>query len=139
MVVDHLTRYVKAWPTKSNDSKSAIAALEKYIIFRHSCPREILTDRRSSFTSDDFRNFCEKYRIKLLFTAAYKPDTNGVCERHNDVIKSIISKPVNENHTNWDQYILLRQSGRLIFRSIALLNNLLTNCCMVENHSSHAM
>jgi len=104
-VVDHLTRFVEAWPTKSCDAASAIAVLEKHVIFRHGCPREILADRGSSFTSKIFRQFCEKYQIKLLFTAAYKPDTNGVCERQNDVLKIIISKKVNESHTNWDQFV----------------------------------
>jgi len=105
VVVDHLTRYVVACPTKSCDSASAIAALENLVIFKHSCPREILADRGTSFTSHVFKAFRDKYKIKLLLTAAYKPDTNGVCERQNDVIKKLLSTQVNESHTNWDKFV----------------------------------
>jgi len=105
VVVDHLTRYVVACPTKSCDSASAIAALENLVIFKHSCPREILADRGTSFTSTIFKAFCEKYNIRLLLTAAYKPDTNGVCEKQNDVIKKILATKVNDSHTNWDKFV----------------------------------
>jgi transposase InsO family protein len=105
VAVDHLTRYTEAWPTTNIDAKCAIAALEKHVIFKHSCPREILADQGSCFTSKEFKDFCAKYKIKLLFTAAYKPDTNGVCERKNDVLKSIIAKHVNNLHSNWDQLV----------------------------------
>jgi transposase InsO family protein len=105
VAVDHLTRWVEAWPTKNIDTQSAIAVLEKHVIFRHSCPIEILADRGSCFTSAVFRKWCTKHNIKLLFTAAYKPDTNGVCERKNDVLKSILAKHVNKSHNNWDQLV----------------------------------
>jgi len=103
--VDHLTRFTVAYPIKYCDSKSAIAVLEKHVIYSHGCPREILADQGSSFTSSEFKNFCEKYHIQLILTAAYKPDTNGVCERRNDVLKSTIAKHVNEKHNNWDSWV----------------------------------
>jgi len=105
VVVDHLTRYVVACPTKSCDSASAIAAPENLFIFKHSCLREILADRGTSFTSTIFKAFCDKYNIRLLLTAAYKPDTNGVCEIQNVVIKKILSTKVNDSLTNWDKFV----------------------------------
>ena len=105
VVVDHLTRYVEAWPVKSANTKCALAILEECIIFKHSCPSEIVCDRGSSFTSSLFREFCDKYHIKILLTTAYHPNTNGVCERVNGTLKRIIGKFVDDNHRNWDKFV----------------------------------
>lgn len=98
-----MTRYVEAWPTKNVDTKSAISVLLKHVLYRHSCP--LVCDQGSSFTSHEFKAFCLQKGIKLKFTAPYKPDSNGVCERKNAVIKSIIAKYVNKSHKNWDQFV----------------------------------
>jgi len=105
VAIDHLTRFTVAYPVRDADAKSAIAVIEKHIIWNHRCPKEILADRGSCFVSSEFRDFCDKYHIRLLYTAAYKPDSNGVCERRNDVLKSTLAKHVNEYHTNWDHFV----------------------------------
>jgi len=104
VVSDHLTRYIEAWPCRNITAKCAIDVLEKYVIFRHSCPKEIVLDQGTSFTADEFQNFAQKY-IVLKFTSPYHPNTNGLVERNNATIKTIISKFVHENHRDWDVYL----------------------------------
>ena len=105
VIVDHTTRYVEAFPVPKATSKVTMKILEQNIILRHGCPKEILCDRGSSFTSQEFRDFCESYHIKLLFTTAYHPNTNGICERANGTIKRILAKHVSENHRDWDKFV----------------------------------
>jgi len=105
VIIDHLTRYVEAWPVKNVTSKCAISILEECVIFKHSCPKEILCDQGSSFTSAEFKEFCKSYHIKLVYTSAFHPNTNGVCERANDTLKRIIAKYVNKNHKDWDRFV----------------------------------
>jgi len=104
-IVDHATRYVESWPCRAIDTKCAIRIIEECIIFKHSCPAEILVDRGSCFTSEEFRTFCKKYHIRLLYTSAYSPQTNGICEKSNDNVKRIIAKHVDSNHKNWDKLV----------------------------------
>jgi len=105
VIIDHLTRYVEAWPIKHATSEAAIKILEECIIFKHSCPVEIVCDQGSAFTSSAFREFCANYHIKVLQTTAYHPNTNGVCERANGTLKRIIGKYVNDKHKDWDRYV----------------------------------
>ena len=105
VIIDHLTRYVEAKACKAADAKSAISALKECVIFRHSCPSEILCDNGSSFRSSEFAEFCKKYGMKILFTTSYHPNTNGICERVNGTIKRTIGKMVNEKHNDWNKYL----------------------------------
>jgi len=105
VAIDHLTRYIEAWPVTAPTAKVAIGVLEKFVIFNHGTPAEILCDRGSSFTSREFKSFAQKFHIKILFTTAYHPNTNGLCERANGTLKRILGKFVNETHRNWDKYV----------------------------------
>jgi len=105
VVIDHLTRYVEASPCKAADTKSAIQVLKESVILRHSCPSEILCDNGSCFRSSEFQSFCREYGTKLLFTTAYHPNTNGICERVNGTIKRCLGKMVNDHHNDWDRHL----------------------------------
>jgi len=105
VMIDHLTRCVEAKPCKAADSKNVIANLKENIVFRHSCPSVILCDNSSSFRCAEFSSFASKYGIRLLFTTAYHPNPNGICERVNGTLKRIIGKMVNAKHDDWDQFV----------------------------------
>ena len=105
VAIDHCTRYIEAWPVVAATSKAAIGVLKKCVIFNHGTPREMLCDRGSSFTAKEFVDFAIQHHIKILYTTAYHPNTNGLCERANGTLKRIIGKYVNEKHKNWDQFV----------------------------------
>jgi len=105
VAIDHTTRYMEAWPVSAATTKCATSVLERCIIHRHSCPKEILCDRGSAFTSHEFLKFADKFHIKILYTTSYHPNTNGVTERANSTLKRIVSKFVNDKHKDWDQYV----------------------------------
>jgi transposase InsO family protein len=106
VIIDHCSRFAVAKPIKAADAENAIAVIEECVIFRHSCPKEILVDQGSPFRNCAvFADFCRRYNIHLKFTATYHPNTNGVVERHNGTIKRIIAKFVNAEHKDWDKYV----------------------------------
>jgi len=100
-IVDHLTRYIELKSVTTQDTKHAIQALESQIIYRYGCPRIITHDQGTVFESHEFKEFAKKYNIKIQRTSAYHPQSNGIVERPNDTVKTIISKYVNDKHTNW--------------------------------------
>jgi len=105
VAVDHLSRFTIAVPTKSNDHKAAIQALLKHVFFIHSPPAVILSDKGSCFTCAEFRKFCDDNNVKFKTTSSYMPNTNGICERKNGSIKSILAKHVAKNHKDWDAHL----------------------------------
>lgn len=50
-VIDHLTRYVEAYPCKAETSACAIDILKDKIFFKHGVPKEIIADQGSAFVS----------------------------------------------------------------------------------------
>ena len=57
-VIDAFTKFCWLYPTKSTTSKEAIAKLHlQSLVFAN--PFEIVSDRDTAFTSDEFRQYCE--------------------------------------------------------------------------------
>ena len=47
----------------------------------------------------------ERFRIHRIVTSAYHPQTNGLDERTNQTLKARLSKLMNENQNDWDEYL----------------------------------
>ena len=68
-------------------------------------PNEILSDCGAQFTSDLMREVCRLLSIKQLTTTPYHPQTNGLVERFNGTLKSIVKKLTAERPRDWDRYL----------------------------------
>ena len=53
-------------------------------------PQEILSDRGGQFTSEMMAEVCQLVSIKQLFTTAWHPMCNGLCEKMNGTLKSML-------------------------------------------------
>ena len=52
----------------------------------------IMSDNGGEFNNHLMVKLAELYNVKLITTAAYAPYSNGVCERHNQVITEMLTK-----------------------------------------------
>ena len=52
--------------------------------------KTLRSDRGGEFTSDEFTNYCLKYGIQRQLTAPYSPQQNGVVERKNRTVVSMV-------------------------------------------------
>ena len=73
----------------------------KTIICRFGVPREIVTDNWSQFISFDFKNFCDKYGIKLSFSTPRYPQANGQAESTNKTIINTLKKRLEAEKNQW--------------------------------------
>ena len=81
----------------------AEAPLEIYS--RVGFPSEVLSDRGSQFAADRIKEVCRLISVKQLFTTPYNPKCNGLCERMNGVLKSMLKKMCQERPKDWDRYL----------------------------------
>ena len=103
-LVDYGTRYPEAVALpKIETERVAEALLEMFC--RVGFPNEILSDRGIQFTSDLMAEMGRLIRVKQLFTALYNPACNGLCERMNGTLKSMIKKLCQEQPRDWDRYL----------------------------------
>ena len=103
-MIDYATRYPEAIPLKTIDTISvAEAMLEMYS--RVGFPEEVLSDRGSNFTSDMMKEISRLISVRRLTTTPYHPMCNGLCERFNGVLKTILRKLTSERPKDWHRYL----------------------------------
>src|SRR5690606_34195715 len=83
--VDHHSRYVWAFPTKTNTTPTIINLLVSLINSGVKFKR-LLTDCHKSFQAKDLNKFLKLNNIKHTFSTPYHPQTNGIVERVNGTL-----------------------------------------------------
>ena len=77
----------------------------RYIINLKS-KQSLRSDNGSEFINDKFTEYLKKNGIKQILSEASKPQSNGMVERINGVIKKIIQKSLEINEKfDWPKYI----------------------------------
>ena len=102
---DHLTRWVETIAFRRNDSAVMARVLVERIMCRHGAPQTLLSDRGRPFMSSLAKEVYRLLRVKKVSTAAYRPQTNGMPERFNRTLASMLSMYVNSKHNDWDVYL----------------------------------
>lgn len=80
-----------------------IEFLEENIIGSHGCPKAIISDRGTQFTSHEFSEAVARLGIEHKMTTPYHPQCNGMDERLNGTLVRILRVYVGENQHDWDE------------------------------------
>ena len=103
-VCDYATRYPEAIAMPSTEAPRVARELVK--LFSHvGIPDEILTDQGANFMSTLLEEMYQLLHIKKIRTTPYHPQTDGLVERFNGTLKSMLRKFVSRNQKDWDEYL----------------------------------
>ena len=72
---------------------------------RWGAPARLLSNQGCEFMAEVNKKVCRKFNIKRSVTSAYDPQTNRLDERTNQTLKVHLSKLVNDQQNDWDQYL----------------------------------
>ncbi|XP_059158115.1 uncharacterized protein LOC131942318 [Physella acuta] len=103
-IVDLATRWPEAFPLKSTTSQDIVNVLLN-LFSRIGFPETVISDRGPQFTSDLTRQFTDVLGINQVFTTPYHPQSNGICERLNGTIKTLLAKITTNDPDNWDKML----------------------------------
>ena len=103
-LVDYATRYPEAIALKKIDTETVAEALVE-IYCRVGIPREILTDQGKQFTADLMTEIERLLTIKHLQTTPYHPACNGLVERFNGTLKTMLRRVCEEKPRQWNRFI----------------------------------
>jgi hypothetical protein len=98
-LVDYATRYPEAVALSTIDTETIADELIN-IFSRVGLPDEMLTDQGSNFTSQLMMDICHCLSVKKLRTTPYHPMCNGLVERFNGVLTTMLKQP-----NMWDTYL----------------------------------
>ena len=76
------------------------------MILRHGCPEEIVSDQGREFCNQVIDLLEQLTGFKHKITSAYHPQSNGLDERLNQMLKLKLQQLVNEHMDDWDEVIL---------------------------------
>ena len=102
-LVDFATRYPEAVP-QNIDTKTVAEALVD-IFSRLGVPEEILSDLGTQFVSDCMKEVTRLLSIKQFTTTPYHPMCNGLTEKFNATMKSMLKRLCSEQPRQWHRYI----------------------------------
>jgi len=88
-MVDYATRYPEAVPLKNIHAETVAEALLN-MFTRVGVPREILSDQGSQFLSAVMKEMCILLSLKQLVTTPYHPMCNGLVEKFNGTLKTML-------------------------------------------------
>lgn len=75
------------------------------VCLQFSCPKLIVTDRGTQFTSNTFEAALKMLNAKHNLTTSYHPQSNGQVERINAVIAQTLSMYAMDTHQDWSLYV----------------------------------
>jgi hypothetical protein len=102
VAVEYSTRYCITKAVDKIDTATITNFILNQIILQFGCPRILQTDNASTLRSEHFEILTNFFKIKHVFSSPYAHGTQGVVERKNQSIESILRSVVNEYGTNWD-------------------------------------
>ena len=104
VVTDYLTRFVITIATKDQTAETtADALMEKFLEF--GLPERLITDNGPNFRSRLLAEMCRLIRTAHMFTTPYHPQFDGLCERFNRTLASMLRGFVGQHQRDWDQYL----------------------------------
>ncbi|XP_076449507.1 uncharacterized protein LOC143285940 [Babylonia areolata] len=103
-MVDYATRYPEAVPLKTITTEAVAEALFG-MWSRTGIPSEVLTDRGTQFTSNTMQEVYRLLAVRGLTTTPYHAQCNGLVERFNGTLKTMLRRLAQEEPRIWDRWL----------------------------------
>lgn len=91
-MIDLATRFSSACFVKSKEPECTIQGFTRFWMCMFGPPKRVWFDNGGEFANDKLTELLERHGITVKSTAANAPYMNGICERHNAIIKETMTK-----------------------------------------------
>ena len=104
---DYMTRYVVIRATKDYSAETVAHFLLNDVFMKHGVCKVLITDRHPSHMSKYFKDFTSRWHIDHRKSTRFHPQTDGLVERTNQTLKTILSSHSPNHGDNWEKYLQL--------------------------------
>ena len=105
VLADYFTKWTECFPMANMETSTIAKIIMDEVISRFGTPGTIHSDQGRQFESNLFREFCKLLQIDKTRTTPYHPQSDGMVERFNKTLTSMLSTFVQENQKDWDEHI----------------------------------
>jgi len=103
-LVDYASCYPEAVALKNVETEIVAEALVS-IVARVGIPTEVLSDQGGQFMSGVMKEVSRLLSFRQLTTTPYHPQCNGLVERFNGTLKTMLKRMCSERPKDWDRYV----------------------------------
>ncbi|VDI57528.1 Hypothetical predicted protein [Mytilus galloprovincialis] len=115
VVQDYFSKWTEAIPIPDTEAVTVARKFVERIVTIFGVPLSIHSDQGSNFESNVFKEMCIILGIHKTRTTPFRPKSDGMVEKSNSTIETMLSAFVSKHQRDWDEYIYLLM---LAYRSI---------------------
>ena len=105
VMIDHFTKYAEAVPCITASAEETCDHPINRWIARHGCPRTFQSDNGTAFLGEQTKELMRRSQIAQVHSTTYHPQTNGLVERQNRTLVSMLRVYWSRYMTDWDRYL----------------------------------
>jgi hypothetical protein len=105
VVADYYSKWTESFGMPNMEASTVAKIIVEEVICRIGTPAVIHSDQGRQFESKLFSEMCSLLGIRKTHTTPYHPQSDGMVERFNRTLTTMLSNFVNENHTDWDEHL----------------------------------
>lgn len=107
VVQDYFSKWAEAIPIPNMEAVTVAQSFIERVVTIFGVPLSIHTDQGSNFESQVFKEMCQILGIHKTRTTPFRPKSDGMVERSNSTIETMLSAFVSSHQRDWDELIYL--------------------------------
>ena len=105
VMIDHFTKYAEAAPCMTASAEETCDHLINVWIARHGCPITFQSDNGKAFVGDLMKELMKRSQVAQAHSTTYQPQTNGLVERQNRTLVSMLRVYCSRYMDDWDKHL----------------------------------
>ena len=105
VMIDHFTKFAEAVPCITASAEETCDHLINTWIARHGCPMTFQSDNGTAFVGELTKELMRRSQVAQAHSTTYHPQTNGLVERQNRTLVSMLRVYCSRYMTDWDRYL----------------------------------
>ena len=102
---DYFTKWCEAYAIPNIEAITVAKSLTREMFFRFSPPEALHSDQGRQFDGLVLKEICRILQIRKSRTSPYHPQCDGLVERLNRTLLSMLATSAKDNPLNWEEYL----------------------------------
>jgi len=105
VISDYFTRWVEAFGIPNQEATTVARKLVDEVCCRFGIPEQLHSDMGAQFESKLMHEICKLLQIHKTHTMPYHPQSDGLVERLNRTIQSMLATTIDESGGEWEDHL----------------------------------